>query len=178
MATNTTRTQVWIGALGFAFFVVAMTWMLTHKKPRVPGLSNPRILSLVAKRGEASRPITEGAALQRDEVLDFEVEVFELCFVYVFKVESSTVSLAFAHQASDDPWDRGVYAPNWKEDTQGMRFMMPGDVALHVVTSPLPLTGLTEWAPKTFDDLSEKCPRCGAARVSFKLAPDKPLPAP
>lgn len=170
-----TQTRVVLGVVAVAF--VAIVWMLSHpRKPKLPSLRDPRILELRALSEGAPRPIAQGGTLHAGELLDFQIEVFDLCFAYVFKVESGTVSVAFGPDANNDPWDTGVYAPEWKDGAKGMHFLMPGDVHLYAFTSPLPLGGLTEWTQQDLDNPAAKCPRCGAARVDLKVEPPRPIP--
>ena len=155
-----------IAVAGVLVAAIAIAWLLArHREPAEADVKPPRFVDLTARRGEASRPVASGGELSKGERLDFALEVFDLCFVYVLKVRDGHPSLAWGHQAQDTVWSNGVYAPDWKGEQQGLAFDAPGEVALYAVASPKPLVGVADWDVAALERPGERCPRCGVSKV-------------
>ena len=170
--STSAKVQWSIAAVALLLFGGGMWWLLTHRKeaavPEAP-LPAPKVLALKVKGADGSRGVADGATVKVGETLDFEIEVPDLCFAYVFKREGDKVALEWGAQPSDEVWVKGVYAPSWHEGSDGMRFAAPGDTTLHVVVAPKPIADAEKWDAAAVSEPGSRCPRCAGASAHFKV---------
>ncbi len=170
--SRSARTQWVIGIVGFVAFAAAMAWMLTHRKaapPAAPGAGGPKLAALRAVNAGNVRNVKAGDTITTLESLDFEVEVSDLCFVYVVSAHNGETTVQWAPEPSE-PWDRGAYAPDWsKENPDGLRFPFAGDVELFLISSPSPLADIERWPPVVLSAPQPKCPHCTSTSVKLKV---------
>ncbi|MBL8952841.1 MAG: hypothetical protein JNK82_18825 [Myxococcaceae bacterium] len=179
--SRSARTQWVIGVIGALATALAIGWMVTHPKPQGgPGLTTaapPRIGALKLVSATGASPLQPGDTLTTVDSIDFEVEVSDLCFLYVVTALNGNTVVQWSPEPSE-PWDKGVYAPTWSEENpQGLRFASAGDVELFLVSSPLPLKDVADWPRATLRAPGAKCPKCTVTTAKFSVV-DAPLARP
>lgn len=173
-----TRTQGRIALIAVLVAGAAIFWLVTHRAPGSrgftgPSLQTPKLLKIVARSSAGERELQEGAELTTDEVLDFQIQVFDQGFAYVLRVDGDTVGLAFGQVAADEAWAPGVYAPEWADPRGGMKLSNAGKLKLYVMLSPLPLVGVSGWSADELENPLAKCPGCGVLATKFSVVAPK-----
>ena len=166
-----TRTQLRVGAVAFVLVAVAIVWMVTHRKggSALPAIKAPHLIELKARGPSGERPLTDKPTVQTDDVLDFQIEIPEQCYLYVFRAQGGSVGLAWGHHLVDEAWNAGVYAPDWKDSRNGMPFNQSGTVKLFAIAAPFPLVGTDKWDLDALEDVKSQCERCGVTTVEIKV---------
>jgi hypothetical protein len=169
------KTQLAIAIVAIVVTAVAMAWMLTHRRHRygdqLAPVAAPTLLELSAQHEGQKRPSKDGDTLAAGDAIDFQVEVQDLCFVYVYSVQGDVAKLDWGSRADEAPWQKGVYAPNFNAGKSGVTFGTAGDAALYVVASPLPMPDAATWNQAALKDVASRCPKCGVASAKFHVVP-------
>jgi hypothetical protein len=164
-------TQRRIALVALAVFAVGMLFLITHRRvpPAMTPIGAPLISELVAKHEDQTRPVKDGDSMRVGEALDFQIEVKEQTFGYVFSTQGGHTRLEWGAGALEPAWERGVYAPNWNAPKLGLELVAPGPMTLYVLTAPLPIADVAQWDESAVKDPRVRCPRCGVAAVHFTI---------
>src|SRR5262249_15898515 len=129
----------------------------------------PTLLELSVLHQGQKRPSRDGDTLWAGDAVDFQVEVKDISFVYVYSVQADVAKLDWGARADQSPWQEGVYARDVKTGKSGVSFGTVGDAALYVVASPLPIGDAPTWNLAALKGAATKCPRCGVTSASFRV---------
>lgn len=173
------RARLKVGLVALVVVAVAIAWMLTRQSgtSALSGLGGdlrpPRLIELKAKSPAGERALSGSGKpeVKVDEVLDFQVEVPDQCWVYVFREQAGTTGLAWGHALIDEAWNPGVYAPEWVDSRGGMPFTQSGTVRLFAIASPTPLgEEVKSWDVATLENVKSRCSRCGVSTLEVSIA--------
>ena len=168
-----------VGLVALVLLTVGIAWIVTRKsggsaRPGLVGdLKPPRLIELKAKGPGGERALSGSGTpeLEVDEVLDFQVEVPDQSWVYVFREQGGTTGLAWGHALIDEAWNPGVYAPEWVDSRGGMPFTQSGTVRLFAIASPTPLGDeVKSWDKATLENVKSRCAPCGVSTLEVSIA--------
>jgi hypothetical protein len=162
--TRTTAVFITVPLALLAAFLLA-----TIGRERLARLSAPVVTSLTAKHHGETRALKAGGAVAVGDTIDFQIEVADKAFVYVYSVQSQFAKLEWGPKDSDVPWEKGVYAPDWDEKKGGMAFERPGEASIVVLASPAPIKDPAEWPLAQLQEPWVKCPHCAVASADFRV---------
>ncbi len=163
-------TQRRIALVALGVFAVGMLFLITHRKvPVLPPMSAPLLSELVAKHDDQTRPVKDGDTMRVGEALDFQIEVKEQCFAYVFSTQAGRTRLEWGAGGTEPAWEQGVYAPDWNAPKLGLELVSPGPMTLYVMTAPMPVSDVAQWDESALKAPQTRCPRCATAAVHFTV---------
>jgi hypothetical protein len=170
------RLQVTIAVVALAAAGVVLMLMVKRKPPAqvLPSeidVAPPKLIELRASVDATIdggwRAVEGSPKVSRGEVVDFRIEVADLCFVYVFAVEHNVARLEWLHPQYEPAWEPGVYAPEW--GSGGLHFSQPGPVELFAVSSPVPISDISKWDFAALQEAKSRCPHCGVSSVRLDV---------
>lgn len=156
-----------LAATAVLLIIVGGIWLLLSRAAKP--IAAPAIVDLVLLDSDGKpKPISGEPSLTPSEALNFNVQLNEPCWVYVFRAMKGKTELEWGPQPQSPKLEPGVWAPEW-QDVQGLHFPS-GDATLYVVAAPERLEDAQSWTTADLETPRLRCPRCAISSLEVRVA--------